>query len=586
MFRNTLRIVFGLYITACSGFTPTELVVEGLVIDTPSAHTPSIQVNPSRVSIVAESTDTTSTSVVKVTNQGSAPLNLEPLQFAEVSDAFWVSQFGKSTLGPGEVTHFVVSFEPSEIKNYTSFIEVISNDPVHPKVVLELLGEVLSPRIKVSPLAHEFGTLDHSSTLLLMVENEGQAPLEVSEVRYLSSSPVLYLGYEGVFQGGQGVLLPGEQTQLEVVFDPVDSTTVTGRIEIYSNDPVQAVAVATQQGTGEFCGTTPWEGDFFVQSTVDAIHLFPADPNGGFSDPVVIGAELGEKIASHMVVGDFDGDDSMDIMAQLRNGSGTVTRLVQFSYDACSDEWFPTERMAAVDFTIMGASDLNGDGSLDIFGFGINTAYGVTLMNDGEGNLNLKTDAFDLGGVQDAYWVTSSYHAGDVNSDGHPDIAMLEYRTGGAAGAMVFLLYGKGNGRFREPQMSHPLPAPANGMDLADFDGDGLIDLVVGLDDDGDPGQVWILRGDGQAFGYPEELLDVAPSVEQGEDDIGYGRLVLHDWDGDSFPDVTVAYFTGPWVDPVVEIFWNDNGSGVQGFESVLGVGETGGIFLATPISH
>ena len=65
MFRNTLRIVFGLYITACSGFTPTELVVEGLVIDTPSAHTPSIQVNPSRVSIVAESTDTTSTSVVK-----------------------------------------------------------------------------------------------------------------------------------------------------------------------------------------------------------------------------------------------------------------------------------------------------------------------------------------------------------------------------------------------------------------------------------------------------------------------------------------------------------------------------------------
>jgi hypothetical protein len=229
---------------------------------------------------------------------------------------------------------------------------------------------------------------------------------------------------------------------------------------------------------------------------------------------------------------------------------------------------------------------LNGDGSLDIFGFGINTAYGVTLMNDGEGNLTLKTDAFDLGGVQDAYWVTSSYHAGDVNSDGHPDIAMLEYRTGGAAGAMVFLLYGKGNGRFREPQMSHPLPAPANGMDLADFDGDGLIDLVVGLDDDGDPGQVWILRGDGQAFGYPEELLDVAPSVEQGEDDIGYGRLVLHDWDGDSFPDVTVAYFTGPWVDPVVEIFWNDNGSGVQGFESVLGVGETGGIFLATPISH
>jgi hypothetical protein len=587
MFRNTLFIVFGLLISACSGFEATELVVEDLVVDTPSANTPSIQVNPSAVSFRVQGTDTVTTAVVKVTNQGSAPLEFKALQLQDVTDAFLLSQLGKSTLGPGEATHFIVSFIPSEAIHYEAFVEVVSNDPIHPKVVVDLLGEVLVPSIQVSPMTHNFGTLDHASVLLLSVANVGQAPLEVSELRYWSSSPALYLGDLGIFHRGPGVLLPGEQTQVEVIFDPADNATVTGMIEIHSNDPVQGVAVATQQGTGVFCHTEAWEGDFFVQSVPSgAIHLFPADSNGGFSDPVVIGSELGEMIGSQMVVGDFDGDGSMDIMAQLRTDHDAIPRLVQFSYDACSDEWFPTEKMGTVEFTMMGASDLDGNGSLDIFGYAENGEYGVTLMNDGLGNLTLKSDAFDLGDVQEAYWMAWTYHAGDINSDGHPDIAMLEYRTGGAAGAMVFVLYGKGNGKFREPQMSHPLPGPANGMDLADFDGDGLVDLVVGLDDDGDPGQVWILRGDGQAFGIPEELLDVAPGVEQGRDDLGYGSLVLHDWDGDSFPDVTVGYFTGPWVDPVVEIFRNDNGAGVEAFESVLGVGETSSIFLATPIIH
>jgi hypothetical protein len=314
--------------------------------------------------------------------------------------------------------------------------------------------------------------------------------------------------------------------------------------------------------------------------------LFPADSNGGFSQPVVIGENLGERIGSHLVVGDFDGDGSMDIMAELRADEDGPSRLVQFSYDACQDDWVPTERFGTVGFSMMGAADLDNSGSLDIFGYSKNAEYGVTLMNDGTGQFTRKSNAFDLGDVQDAYWVASTYHAADINSDGYLDIAMVEYQSGGSDGATVFLFYGNGKGRFDVPQLSHVLPGPANGMDLGDFDGDGLVDLVVGLDDDGDPGQVWLLRGDGQGFGAPEDLLDVAPEVENGADDLGYGRLVLHDWNGDSLPDVTVAYYTGPWVDPVIEIFLNAPAESVLEPTLVLGVGETTNIFVATPIVH
>lgn len=168
---------------------------------------------------------------------------------------------------------------------------------------------------------------------------------------------------------------------------------------------------------------------------------------------------------------------------------------------------------------MMGAADLDNSGSLDIFGYSKNAEYGVTLMNDGTGQFTRKSNAFDLGDVQDAYWVASSYHAADINSDGYLDIAMVEYQSGGSDGATVFLFY-------------------------------------------------------------------VAPEVGNGADDLAYGRLVLHDWNGDSLPDVTVAYYTGPWVEPVIEIFLNAPAESVLEPTLALGVGETTNIFVATPIVH
>ena len=147
------------------------------------------------------------------------------------------------------------------------------------------------------------------------------------------------------------------------------------------------------------------------------------------------------------------------------------------------------------------------------------------------------------------------------------------------------MFYGKGDGSFEPPSSLFTLPAPANGMDFGDFNGDGFADLIAGLDDDGDPGQVWILLGDGSGLTAPVEVLDVAPGVESGSDDLGYGSLLLHDWNADGQIDVLTGYFAGPWVDPVVDLFLGDGSGGVSADSNVLSGASLTGVRMASPIT-
>jgi hypothetical protein len=405
-------------------------------------------------------------------------------------------------------------------------------------------------------------------------------------VTYISTSTTeLFLLDQGDFPNGTGVLDPGEGTEMVVRFAPTDSSSEEGSIHISSDDPTNSVAVASQFGEGLPCEGQPWVGDFFVQTyDFSEIRLYGSNGDGTFAAPVILGDDLGEIISSALVVGDFDGDGSADIMAKVRLVATDDYRLVQFSYDACEEHWDATDVINPMNFSLSGAADLNQDGTLDLFGYSSSTEVGTTLLNDGAGNFTEISNAFDVSPVYSGYRMTIVYQAADLNGDTFPDIAMLEYSGSGSGGAGIYLFFGQGNGSFGAPVFAHTLPGPANGMDFGDFDGDGLTDLIVGLDDDGDPGQVWILKGDGMGLTPPTEVLDVDSTVESGSDDLGYGRLLVHDWNGDGVADVLAGFFTGPWVDVAVDLFLADGSGGVSAVSNILPVGDVTSTRAAAPI--
>jgi hypothetical protein len=555
--------------------------------DTGFASVATIEVNPSPVEFGAQSMGSQTVTVVEVSNQGQKTLSLNGLYLHDESGVFTTTQIGDGSLEPGEFTNFVVTFSPTEMADYESRIDIYSNDPNRPTVELMLFGEVLGPRIAIEPMTHDFGQVGTPTDLALWVSNVGDAPLNVSDVTYISTSiSELFLADSGDFSTGSGVLLPGEGTELIVHFAPTDSSTEEGTVHITSDDPTQSVAVASQFGSGLPCEGQPWIGDFFVQ-TYDGseIRLYPSNGDGTFAAPVVIGDTLGELMGGALVVGDFDGDASMDILVKVRPSTNDSYRLVQFSYDACQEEWLPMDLLNPMDFGLSGAADLNQDGTLDVFGYSSAAGVGSVLLNDGVGNFSLVQNAYDVSAVYSGYRMASVYHAADLNGDSYPDLAMLEYSGSGSGGAGIYLIFGNGDGTFGTPARAHTLAAPANGMDFGDFDGDGFADLVVGLDDDGDPGQVWILLGDGMGLAPPIEVLDVDANKETGSDSLGFGGLILHDWNSDGVADVLTGFYSGAWVDPVLDLFLGDGAGGVSAESNVLLVGQVTSIRMAAPVS-
>ena len=162
-------------------------------------------------------------------------------------------------------------------------------------------------------------------------------------------------------------------------------------------------------------------------------------------------------------------------------------------------------------------------------------------------------DAFDFSPLWERT-TAPAVRLGDVDGDGHADLVVATFPTGGICPTSVYLLSGDGRGHFTPSRDIPPgappgrvavVPTPGNGGDLGDVDGDGLLDLVLGPDDDGDPGRVWLLRGTGRGFGEAEEALDVVPEVEEGQDGGGSGYVVLDDWNGDGKLDAAVHYDLG-----------------------------------------
>ena len=187
--------------------------------------------------------------------------------------------------------------------------------------------------------------------------------------------------------------------------------------------------------------------------------------------------------------------------------------------------------------------DFNGDGKPDL---AIPDQYGKTVsvyLNDGTGNFG--APIVTTLGIDDT---VGGIVAGDVNEDGKVDLIV-----GTVAGDQVdIVLLGNGDGTFAaEP----PIPGSFGFLSglLADFNGDGHLDLFIG-----DNGQVSLYLGKGDGtFSSP-----IYPTGSGG----AYFGTTAGDFNGDQKLDAVGANTTGSSID-----FFPGNGQGSFG-TSVLNI--------------
>ncbi len=313
------------------------------------------------------------------------------------------------------------------------------------------------------------------------------------------------------------------------------------------------IALLTNNGAGGFlaahaypCGASPYKlaaGDLDGDGRPDLAvardweHVSILRNTGGsFAAPLDFSALSGFNFDSRatLELADLDRDGDLDVVysasatsvnfvgaiAILRNhGDGTL---------APAEALFtPPEVGGANDFSV---GDIDGDGWPDILAS--HDSRWAVYRNDGHGQ-------FQSGELYGATEAPIAIELADMDGDGHLDPIVVGRESLEAA-----VYHNFGNGDFHTPipeqaASNSSLPASFLGMDSADIDGDGDLDVAIAYSPLlQNSGGVSILRGNGDGtFSPPLEY----PSP-QG---VIYPKLA--DLDGDGHPDLLWADDSPPY---------------------------------------
>ena len=157
--------------------------------------------------------------------------------------------------------------------------------------------------------------------------------------------------------------------------------------------------------------------------------------------------------------------------------------------------------------------DLNGDGYTDIFYPGGDL---YILLNDGNGNFTNNGQDISVSSAEDVVLA-------DFDNDNDLDAAIVR---GGGSGFVGKVFVNDGIGQFTDTGQEITA-GNSEGIDAADIDGDGDIDIVVA------PwhGNVWLKINDGVGNYLPgDTLFDVGSSF--------YNDVILFDQNFDGYPDI------------------------------------------------
>jgi len=268
-------------------------------------------------------------------------------------------------------------------------------------------------------------------------------------------------------------------------------------------------------------------------------------PGGGLGAPIGVGV-----VGAHPVIGDFDNDGDLEALAWVDE------QLALLDGDFCAGdvEVEPMDR----DFVPRAAGDLNDDGWLDVAGW-TESGQGVVGLGSASG---FGWRNVDVSSALSHYFSMAAYRMADVTGDGHADLVIASYDGYAADDTWISVLAGDGSGGLGAPTSAGGFAEPSNGADLGDLDGDGRTDLIIGLDDDGDAGQIYVLWGTSSGLGTPTEYLDIQPTHEDGTNRPGQGTLRLVDVDRDADLDALVLHRpTSDFKTTTLDRFDNTGGS-------------------------
>jgi hypothetical protein len=154
-------------------------------------------------------------------------------------------------LSPGETRDLLVAFDPSSGGTHSAELQITTDDPTTPSLVVPLAGTGLVPGISVAPVSVEFGLWDvdagPAAPHAVTVSNTGITDLNVLAVTLGGADSA---EFAIAADTGQSVLSPGASREIEITFDPSSVGAKAATLAIVSDDAAEPLVSVLLSGTG------------------------------------------------------------------------------------------------------------------------------------------------------------------------------------------------------------------------------------------------------------------------------------------------------------------------------------------------
>lgn len=348
-----------------------------------------------------------------------------------------------------------------------------------------------------------------------------------------------------------------EGTVVQLFLGKGDGTFTPGEQVDNSSGPVRDVTNAVLVDVnGDGCA------DVVDVDTIATVHIFPGDCKGNFDNQTSFQVYGIGDVGYGLAVADVNGDGHLDIITGgipggPGGGYGTETGDTVTVRFGNGKGGFGAAQVYRGDpgMFALAVADLKGNGRPDVITANQDANTTTVYVNNGSGNFGAPQGGYD--GFEEGTPTSpvnaadSRFVVADINGDGKPDLAVIEYGNGFDVDKNIAVMLNQGNGQFSSPIVS-PVIGSNPVLDVGDFvfadfrktgQPDFLAEVLDGTE--ASPAQLVYAQnmGNGQ-FGAPVAI----PLTTQGE--FAIGALGVGDFNKDGNLDFVVATSTGPAGNP------------------------------------